>query len=211
MSAGALGQLVASPTDLVKVQMQMDGKRVAVGKLPKYKSTFHCASVLFKEAGLRGMWRGTRTHVGSNLSQLASLESPCNAIAMQSLALFLSFLEGNFDESVQPYCLQIRSVLSSSHQHAIHWTSIILQPHRVGAFVPACGTRTTRRFDVVRLLQAERFACRVRRRTLHTRACQCGRWTCGSLLRHTRGCDQESGDEPRGRLDGPRGAVPVHP
>lgn len=32
MSAGAIGQFIASPTDLVKVQMQMEGKRKLEGK-----------------------------------------------------------------------------------------------------------------------------------------------------------------------------------
>ena len=37
MTAGAFGQLIASPTDLVKVQMQMEGKRVLVeGRRPRY-------------------------------------------------------------------------------------------------------------------------------------------------------------------------------
>ena len=37
MTAGAFGQFIASPTDLVKVQMQMEGKRVLVeGRRPRY-------------------------------------------------------------------------------------------------------------------------------------------------------------------------------
>ena len=36
MSAGAFGQFIASPTDLVKVQMQMEGKRVILeGRRPR--------------------------------------------------------------------------------------------------------------------------------------------------------------------------------
>lgn len=37
MTAGALGQLIASPTDLVKVRMQMEGRRILQGKKPLYK------------------------------------------------------------------------------------------------------------------------------------------------------------------------------
>lgn len=36
MSSGAIGQFLASPTDLVKVQMQMEGRRILEGKPPKY-------------------------------------------------------------------------------------------------------------------------------------------------------------------------------
>ncbi len=38
MSSGAIGQFLASPTDLVKVQMQMEGRRVLEGKSPRYIS-----------------------------------------------------------------------------------------------------------------------------------------------------------------------------
>ena len=36
MSSGAIGQFLASPTDLVKVQMQMEGRRILEGKTPRY-------------------------------------------------------------------------------------------------------------------------------------------------------------------------------
>ncbi|KAJ7358998.1 hypothetical protein OS493_019905 [Desmophyllum pertusum] len=45
MTAGAFGQLIASPTDLVKVQMQMEGKRVLVeGRRPRVRNTSHAFS-----------------------------------------------------------------------------------------------------------------------------------------------------------------------
>lgn len=58
MSAGAMGQFIANPTDLVKVQMQTDGKRIAAGKSPLYRSTVHCIKVLYAQNGFVGMWRG---------------------------------------------------------------------------------------------------------------------------------------------------------
>ena len=36
MTAGSLGQLAASPTDLIKVRMQMEGRRRLEGKPPRY-------------------------------------------------------------------------------------------------------------------------------------------------------------------------------
>lgn len=36
MISGALGQFIASPTDLVKVQMQMEGRRRLEGKPPRW-------------------------------------------------------------------------------------------------------------------------------------------------------------------------------
>ena len=43
MLAGMIGQFIASPMDLVKVQMQMEGRRVLEGKPPrsvKYNSAY---------------------------------------------------------------------------------------------------------------------------------------------------------------------------
>ena len=43
MTAGAFGQFIASPTDLVKVQMQMEGKRVLIeGRQPRYVAHSTC-------------------------------------------------------------------------------------------------------------------------------------------------------------------------
>lgn len=35
MTAGALGQFLANPTDVVKIQLQMEGKRLREGKPPR--------------------------------------------------------------------------------------------------------------------------------------------------------------------------------
>ena len=49
MTAGAFGQFIASPTDLVKVQMQMEGKRVLIeGRQPRYVAHSTCWSCLWK-------------------------------------------------------------------------------------------------------------------------------------------------------------------
>ena len=37
MTAGGVGQLAASPTDLIKTQIQMEGKRRLQGKPPRVK------------------------------------------------------------------------------------------------------------------------------------------------------------------------------
>jgi len=58
MSAGAAGQFIANPTDVVKVQMQMDGKRVAQGKKPLFSSTAHAIKTIYGQRGFKGMWRG---------------------------------------------------------------------------------------------------------------------------------------------------------
>lgn len=58
MVSGMISQFLASPTDLVKVQMQMDGKRRLAGKPPRIKSTTHAFQKIAAEGGVRGLWSG---------------------------------------------------------------------------------------------------------------------------------------------------------
>ncbi|XP_013401460.2 mitochondrial uncoupling protein 4 [Lingula anatina] len=79
LSAGAFGQFIASPTDLVKVQMQMEGKRRLEGHPPRVKSTWHAFSSLRKEGGVRGLWRGCVPNVQRaalvNMGDLATYDT----------------------------------------------------------------------------------------------------------------------------------------
>ncbi|GMT06131.1 hypothetical protein PENTCL1PPCAC_28305, partial [Pristionchus entomophagus] len=56
--SGAVAQFVASPTDLVKVQMQMEGLRKMQNLPPRFTSTWHAFSSLHKQHGFRGLWMG---------------------------------------------------------------------------------------------------------------------------------------------------------
>jgi len=56
--SGALGQLIASPTDLVKVNMQMEGRRRLEGKPVRVKSCSHAMRTIVAESGFLGLWRG---------------------------------------------------------------------------------------------------------------------------------------------------------
>lgn len=58
MSAGAIGQFVASPADLLKVSLQTDGKRIARGLPRRFNGAVDAARQLYAENGVRGMWRG---------------------------------------------------------------------------------------------------------------------------------------------------------
>jgi solute carrier family 25 uncoupling protein 27 len=58
MFAGFTGQFLASPADLVKVQMQTDGRRVAAGEAPQYRGTVDAFRKLYERRGFRGMWQG---------------------------------------------------------------------------------------------------------------------------------------------------------
>ncbi|XP_064620598.1 mitochondrial uncoupling protein 4-like isoform X2 [Lineus longissimus] len=56
--AGGLGQFLASPADLVKVQMQAEGRRRLEGKKPRVKGPWHAFSKILREGGVRGLWKG---------------------------------------------------------------------------------------------------------------------------------------------------------
>eukprot|EP00042_Codosiga_hollandica_P033134 m.218217 g.218217 ORF g.218217 m.218217 type:complete len:300 (+) comp54115_c0_seq3:20-919(+) len=58
MLSGALAQFIASPTDLVKVQMQMEGRRLLQGKPALYKGTWDAFVTIFRANGTRGLWKG---------------------------------------------------------------------------------------------------------------------------------------------------------
>ncbi|KAJ8275185.1 hypothetical protein COCON_G00098100 [Conger conger] len=72
MVAGAVGQFMASPTDLVKVQMQMEGRRRLEGNaaVPPHSCSrtlvnvlmvhgvYHTFLKIVSEGGIRGLWAG---------------------------------------------------------------------------------------------------------------------------------------------------------
>lgn len=63
LAAGSLAQLIASPTDLVKVQMQAEGRRLLQGKPARFKNCRQAYGMLYAEAGIKGFWRGAVPNV----------------------------------------------------------------------------------------------------------------------------------------------------
>ncbi|CAG0892808.1 unnamed protein product [Cyprideis torosa] len=58
VSAGIIGQFIAAPFDLMKVNLQMEGRRMADGLPPRFGNIFSCAKYQIEHGGIRGMWRG---------------------------------------------------------------------------------------------------------------------------------------------------------
>ena len=56
--AGGIGQFVASPMDLVKVQMQMEGRRKLEGKAPRFNSALDALRKTVQQGGVRSLWAG---------------------------------------------------------------------------------------------------------------------------------------------------------
>ena len=60
---------VTNPLWLVKTRMQLQQKEIKSGKTkaPKYKHSIHCFQVVWKEEGLRGLYKGiTASYLGKN-------------------------------------------------------------------------------------------------------------------------------------------------
>lgn len=59
VSAGAFAQFISSPADLLKVQLQMEGKRRLMGLPPRVNGLMDAFFKTVKTSGIRGLWKGT--------------------------------------------------------------------------------------------------------------------------------------------------------
>ncbi|XP_039255433.2 mitochondrial uncoupling protein 4-like [Styela clava] len=84
LCAGSIGQFVASPMDLVKVQMQMEGRRRMEGHPPRVRGVWHALSVALRTGGIRGLWVGWVPNVQRaalvNMGDLATYDTAKHAI-----------------------------------------------------------------------------------------------------------------------------------
>ncbi|CAL1544678.1 unnamed protein product [Lymnaea stagnalis] len=82
--SGAAAQFISSPTDLVKVQMQMEGKRRLEGKPTRVKNTLHAFQQIVAEGGVRKLWTGWVPNVQRaalvNLGDLATYDTAKHTI-----------------------------------------------------------------------------------------------------------------------------------
>ncbi|CAG8433907.1 12135_t:CDS:2 [Ambispora gerdemannii] len=70
--SGVVGAAIGSPLYLVKTRMQSCSSQFAVGHQHRYRNIFHALNSIWKEGGLRGLYRGAaasmlRTGVGSSV------------------------------------------------------------------------------------------------------------------------------------------------
>lgn len=76
---GGFAQFTANPMDLVKVQLQMEGRLRLEGKPPRVKGVFEALTKIWKEGGIRGLWRGWVPNVQRgalvNLGDLTTYDS----------------------------------------------------------------------------------------------------------------------------------------
>lgn len=67
--AGAVSSAIANPTDVLKVRMQVKGKTV------EKKSLALCFSEIYKQEGIRGLWRGVGP-TANRAATIAAVELP---------------------------------------------------------------------------------------------------------------------------------------
>ncbi|RUS72343.1 hypothetical protein EGW08_019901 [Elysia chlorotica] len=88
MMAGGAGQFIASPADLVKVRLQMEGRRRLEGQPVRVKNTAHAFTQIVKESGVRGLWRGWVPNVQRaalvNLGDLATYDTAKHLILVKT-------------------------------------------------------------------------------------------------------------------------------
>eukprot|EP00092_Neocalanus_flemingeri_P033354 GFUD01036269.1.p1 GENE.GFUD01036269.1~~GFUD01036269.1.p1 ORF type:complete len:338 (+),score=79.18 GFUD01036269.1:209-1222(+) len=84
MMAGGIGQLMASPTDLIKTQIQMEGRRRLMGEPPRVDGMVDAFRKIVKQGGVTGLWRGCWPNVQRaalvNLGDLSTYDSVKSSI-----------------------------------------------------------------------------------------------------------------------------------
>ncbi|CAN8279227.1 unnamed protein product [Cochlearia groenlandica] len=65
LTTGALGIMVANPTDLVKVRLQAEGK-LAAGVPRRYSGALNAYSTIVRQEGVRALWTGLGPNVARN-------------------------------------------------------------------------------------------------------------------------------------------------
>ncbi|KAG9451368.1 hypothetical protein H6P81_011333 [Aristolochia fimbriata] len=88
--SGVIAQVVASPADLVKVRMQVDGRHVAQGLPPRYKGAFDALTSIIRVEGLKGLWTGVFPNVQRaflvNMGELACYDQAKRFIIRNQLS-----------------------------------------------------------------------------------------------------------------------------
>lgn len=86
--AGMTAQFLASPFDLVKVQVQMEGRRRLQGLEPRVRNSRHAFARIYAKGGIRGLWKGWMPNVQRaafvNLGDLATYDTAKHLILNNS-------------------------------------------------------------------------------------------------------------------------------
>ena len=91
--SGGLAQWLASPADLVKVQIQMEGKRRLIGEAPRVHGAAHAFKEILRKGGIKGLWKGSIPNVQRaalvNLGKYGLLKMKFKIIEMKLMTFIL--------------------------------------------------------------------------------------------------------------------------
>ena len=103
MTSGAVSQFIASPMDLIKVQLQIEGRRVLQGLPRRHKGTWDALCSIVSTGGIRALWRGWVPNVQRaalvNLGELATYDT-----AKRSIILNVGLQDGPIVHALSSGC-----------------------------------------------------------------------------------------------------------
>ncbi|XP_048762503.1 mitochondrial uncoupling protein 4-like [Ostrea edulis] len=130
LMAGALGQLIASPTDLIKVQMQMEGRRKLEGKPPRVKGSFDAFQKIVAESGVKGLYRGVVPNVQRaalvNMGDLCTYDT-----AKQNILRYTDLQDNYVTHSIASACSGLVAAIFGTPADVVK-TRIMNQPTKNG-------------------------------------------------------------------------------
>lgn len=149
---GGLGQLIAQPTDTVKIRVQADGRLKLQGKPPRYNGVFDAFKRIVAEEGVAGYYRG----LGPSISRAAVINGCGIASYDHTKQLTLKITgqkEGLFARIVGSLISGLVSALVSCPFDVVK-TRLANQPQGAGRLYSGmldCGIKTVRAEGVMSL------------------------------------------------------------
>jgi len=123
---GATAQFLASPTDLVKVIMQAEGKLRLENKPPRYKNARDAFIQVYRKSGINGLWRGATVNVQRaalvNLGDLTTYDT-----VKRTLITKFNFKDNFITHTMSSFCSAIVAATMSTPADVIK-TRIMNQP-----------------------------------------------------------------------------------
>jgi len=102
ITVGGLAQLLASPADLVKVQLQMEGRRRLQGLPPRVTGVNEAFLRIYRKGGVRGLWKGCMPNVYR--SALVNLGDLTTYDSVKHFFLSKGFKDNSYTQALCSFC-----------------------------------------------------------------------------------------------------------
>ena len=127
--------IVTAPMERVKVLLQIQGQKQKAGEKPKYAGSFDCAKQLYKEGGIRSVYRGT--------FMTLARDGPGSAAYFAAYEVVKKKLTPKDPVTGLPGTLSLPAVMATEHaRQSYHWRrdTAAVQGRRSKGFLPRYGT-----------------------------------------------------------------------